>query len=176
MVTKTLEKSMNYRMAEITDTTTYNSVAVVDPTVTFNDAATYTFTPGTTDNVIIGISWDCTINGAGGGFAGSYGYLKFPPIGEAQRPTATDFNSDAFSATGGDTGGASGDMWITHERILIEKVNVQTARDTMVWAGKSSYSWKLRQARRQAGDTITSMHFRIYYLTGTENKGAITVA
>lgn len=170
-----IERPMQFRCAIFSTTTTYNSVGVVDPGPSFADAATFTFTPGTTNNVIIGIKWNCTITGAGGGFAGSYGYLRFPPIGEAQRATATNFDSECFSATTADTGGATGDMWIAFEHALAVKANESAGRDTMCWAGKSTYSFVLRQSRRQAGDSISNMNIKIYYLTGSEAKGSITV-
>lgn len=171
-----LERAMRFKVAKFTDTATYTVTTSASPV--YYTAATYTFTPGTSNNIILGIRLTAKVT-TQGSFSHSAGRLRFQT--PAEDVMAGETEVDFFSPTLYQQDGSKTNFqlpWVhaSHGLSLANINYAEAQQQIMQWAGKESYVMIFEAARRDASDNISNIQVEIYYLTGTETKGAITKA
>ena len=168
-----IDQNFQMKKAYILDATSYNPTDDGTEYDANQLMATYTFTPMTTDNVILGILWRCTLTTAGS-FSVSKARLgfTFPTDLTSGDMTNTMMYSETFRAADASVNPTQW-MWVT----LGTAVTGATNLNKPLLAGQASYAIKLYCTARSSTDRVSNVEILIFYfdkLTGGINT--ITVA
>ena len=164
MPMQTIDQNLQMKMAYIKDTTIYTPAAE-SPVSFLVSSASYTFTPATENNVILGFLWRCTLT-TGASFAQAFARLSIDPPTDTVQMDEYFNASNTFYATDQGTTNVTPWMWwaISNENPVQPITAIGNWRSQALSAGQTSYTIKLYTGRRSTSDNIKDIEIKVFYI------------